>query len=123
MRRVKTLQQRVKSVTSIAALAARESDMGMVGPVFGPDATERGGGHDVALERGEILRGQHSDMKDAGAFEDVGDAEMNSKWWTVNLTEAGEERFVARLVDCAEKLQGDVPGLRAGPTQAVAGAA
>jgi hypothetical protein len=103
---------------AFAAFSAGESDVGMVGTVFGLETAGNGGGHDALLEREKRGCGLDAEVEDARARKDARRGELDGELRAGELGEMGEQAGILLGGGGAEKLEGDVPGHGCGPMEA-----
>ena len=100
------------------AFAARQGDVGLVGTSFGGKSAARRGGYDVFLKLKQLGRGPDSGNENPGVVEDAQTLQLHRNGRQMQFVQARDQAGVLFRSGIAEKLEGDMPGLRRRPAQA-----
>jgi hypothetical protein len=103
---------------AVAAFAAGQGDVGMVGAVFCLEAAGGSGGDDALLEREERGCGLDAEVQNACAREDSRRGEQDGNGRALKPGELVDDTRVLLGSGGAEELKGNVPGFGRGPAKA-----
>jgi hypothetical protein len=108
----------VEFLPRFLAFAARESDVGLVGASLGDEPAARRGGYDVFLKLKQLRREPDRGDENPGA-KDAQPFQLHRNGREMQFVKARDEARVLFRSGVAEKLEGDMPGFRRCPAQAV----
>jgi hypothetical protein len=103
----------------LLAFAARQGDVGLVGASFGGNPATRRGSYDIFLKLKQLGREPDSGNENPGVVEDAQTFQLHRNGRRTQLVQARDQARVLFRSGIAEKLEGDMPGFRRRPAQAV----
>jgi hypothetical protein len=101
--------QLMQSLCSSFALAARESDVGMVGTCLGDKPAKPCRSGDTLLQGEQFWREDDTRKENSGAIKEVQCLKLDRNGRAAQLAKPHDHAFVLRQARIPEKLQSDVP--------------
>ena len=103
----------------VFVFGACKGDVGLVGPRLGDEAAWGGGSNDGLLKNQQRRSKFDVGEEDSRSIEGPGCFETDGDVGQADFAKALDEAVVLLLIGAAEKLEGDVPGFRRGPSERV----
>ena len=103
----------------LLAFAACQGDVGLVGASFRDEPAKRRGCHDALLKLEQFGREPDSGNENSGVVEDAQSLQLHRHGRQTQFVQARDQARVLFRFRIAEKLEGDMPGFRLRPAQAV----